>query len=704
MIRNIPLNKLIQSPRNVRRTSDPEADLQLKADIEARGLLQNIVVAKTRKPRGCFTVEAGGRRLAALRALAEHGKLDATHEVACLVLGGGHAAAQEAGLAENFQRLAMNPSDECLAFQRLIADGANVEGVARRFGLTIRFVEGRLRLADLAPVIFEALGAGEITLDIAKAYAATPDRMRQAWVFEQLGRGYSGAHPDSIRRMMTQATASATDRRARFVGEEAYVAAGGRVERDLFSEDAATRWLDVPLLERLAFEKLGVAASEIAAEQGLAFVRPTLDSWIGHGLLAGLEPVPAEVEPLTDAESARIAELEAEIETFAATIEDDEAPEDMREAAEAEIADRNEAIRAIVDRAPTIAPEVRETAGTFLLLGEDGVPRLHTSYYLERVEDQDDREDDESHQTGPEGTRSRSASSSSGTSEPATPPRPALSQRLREELSMQRRDILAVHVAGDPALALGLAIFLMIDPVDGYASESSGSSLVARRPSDPVFGFETPGAPATVALAGIADALDRSWAGGDTRAERFDAFRALDHEARLAWLAFAIARTLEVSRGGEGGGCALHDHLGRLLDIDVASWWRPNGLNWFDRVPKALALEALAEVGGPAFAARYAKAKKAELSESCERIFAGEFVGEVEVKQAALAWVPTAMRFGDAGSREAEPPAPTPEPSAAAAPEPDAEAESDLDTPPWDEEPGDESGGIVQDERIEEAA
>ena len=37
MIRTIPLNKLVPSPRNVRRTTDEQADLQLKADIEARG-------------------------------------------------------------------------------------------------------------------------------------------------------------------------------------------------------------------------------------------------------------------------------------------------------------------------------------------------------------------------------------------------------------------------------------------------------------------------------------------------------------------------------------------------------------------------------------------------------------------------------------------------------------------------------------------
>ena len=99
MIRTIPLNKLVRSPRNVRRSSDEQADLELKADIEARGLLQNLVVTSVAKPKGSFAVEAGGRRLRALQALAEDGKIAKTHEVCCLVIEGRPAEAQEASLA-----------------------------------------------------------------------------------------------------------------------------------------------------------------------------------------------------------------------------------------------------------------------------------------------------------------------------------------------------------------------------------------------------------------------------------------------------------------------------------------------------------------------------------------------------------------------------------------------------------------------------
>jgi ParB family transcriptional regulator, chromosome partitioning protein len=633
MIRTIPLNKLVPSLRNVRRSVDEQADLELKADIEARGLLQNLVVTSTAKPRGSFAVVAGGRRLRALQRLVEEAKLPKTHEVCCLLIEGGAAEAQEASLAENFQRLTMNPADECLAFQQLIGQGADVEGIARRFGLTARFVEGRLRLATLAPVVFEALGAGEISLDVAKAYAATPDQERQAYVFEQMSRGY-GAHPDGIRRMMTQATASATDRGARLVGEEAYITAGGRIERDLFTDAAATRWLDIAILERLACEKMEALAAQAAAETGLGWVRPTLERWIGGAQTAGLRHVPVETPPLTDKESASVDALEAEIEELALGLEDDGLSEEARDAAEAKIRDLSDRIDAIVTKPPIIDDELKPRVGAFLVLDEQGRPKLDSGFYAEISPDGDAADPDGESGVVP--------------AEPGRKPGRAagLSQRLVDELAMQRRDILAVHIAADPGLALDLAIFLMIDGHAGYPCEKSGSSLTAMPPSNPVFDFKTPEAAATIARGEAAETLDRSWADAETRAGRFDAFRALPEAARAAWLGHACARTLEASLNLAGPrSCPFHDHLGQLLGIDVARWWRPTGANYFDRVPKSVTLAALADVGGQDLANRYANARKAELAQTCERIFAGDFIAEVEIKEAALAWVPEAMRF-----------------------------------------------------------
>ena len=633
MIKTVPLNKLVASPRNVRRSGDEQADAALKADIEARGLLQNLVVTGIAKPRGCFAVEAGERRRRALQRLADEGKLAPDQDVCCLVVD--KASAHETSLAENFQRLAMNPADECLAFQQLVEMGCDAEAIARRFGLTVRFVEGRLRLANLAPVIFEALGAGEISLDVAKAYAATPDRERQEYVFEQMSRGYGPAHPDSIRRMMTQATISATDRRARFIGEEAYVAAGGRIERDLFSDNDDARWLDVALVERLATEKMETLAAEVAAEQGLAFVRPSLDSWLSYSATEGLRRVQLETLPLTDEESARVDQLEDEIGGLADLLEDEETGDAARAEAEAKIAELNRALDEIVNKPPVIDDEQKAKLGTFLLLDDQGRPKLDTSFYAEIAAD--DASAAEGDDDAPEAQ------------DDVGPRQSGLSRRLVDELAIQRRDILAVHVAADPAFALDLAIFLMVDRDAHHWGDKCGSSLVASPPSNPVFDFKTPDAAATIAAAEATNALERSWTEGSSRADRFDAFRALPEDARAAWLGHAVARTLEASAGISGEcACAFHDHLGRLLGIDVARWWRPSGANYFDRVPKSVALGALAEVGGPALADRYSKAKKAELAQACERIFAGDFIAEVEVKEAALAWVPDAMRFGAA--------------------------------------------------------
>ena len=671
MIKTIPLNKLIASPRNVRRAEDARADLELKADIEARGLIQNLVVTRVTKPRGSFAVEAGERRRRALQSLAAEGKLAVDHEVCCLVID--RSGATETSLAENFQRLAMNPADECLAFGQLIEQGADVERIARRFGLTVRFVEGRLRLSALAPEIFEALGSGEISLDVAKAYAATADRERQSWVFEQLKGSYSGNHPDSIRRMMTQATASPNDRRARLVGEDAYVAAGGRLERDLFSEDSGERWLDLPLLERLAAEKMEALAEAKTADLGLAWVRPTLESWVPYELTAGLQRIVPDREPLTAEDEARIVAAEAEIDGLIPLIDAEETTDEERREAEDKVRELDREIERLRDKPPVIDEELRPRLGAFLILGDDGEPRLDRVFYAE-MQPEPEAEGGE-----PCAGQSFDGHAPVAEAKAGDQPKP-LSRALVDELAIQRRDILAASVAADPEVAFDLATFLMVDRDAVLSSEPSGSSLLAVAPSDPVFGFKTPEARATLERAKMADELDRSWTSEKTRSERFDAFRALPKKARAAWLAHAVARTLEASSNGSGQRrCVFHDHLGELLGIDVWKWWRPTGANYFDRVPKTVTLAALEEIGGPAFTARYAGMKKAELSQSAERIFAGEIIAEVELKERALAWVPEPMRFA------------APEPSVADADE----------TPPWEDDPadGDEQSDHPEDER-----
>jgi hypothetical protein len=77
---------------------------ELAANIEAKGLLQNLIVAPAKK-RGMFDVTAGGRRLRALNFLLEAGKLAKDHPVACRVLDIDAAEQSELSLIENVIRL-----------------------------------------------------------------------------------------------------------------------------------------------------------------------------------------------------------------------------------------------------------------------------------------------------------------------------------------------------------------------------------------------------------------------------------------------------------------------------------------------------------------------------------------------------------------------------------------------------------------------
>jgi ParB family transcriptional regulator, chromosome partitioning protein len=627
MIQSIPLKKLVPSPRNVRKSSDVLADLQLRADIAARGLLQNLVVRKGK--RGKFEVEAGGRRLAQLQALADEGTLPENHEVTCLVIEGEESEVREASLAENFQRLAMNPADEAQAFASIIEAGATPEDVARRFGLTVRFVEGRLRLAGLAPCVFEALAEGTITLDMAKAYGAISDVERQAYVYAELQDAWYQITPDTIRRMVLDATVRGSDPRAVLVGRDAYIGAGGRIERELFDDDASESWIDVALLEDLAHKAMEEAAARTAQEHGLAWVRPTLGTYVSHDLVEGLSRLPSEPAPMTEHEAQELGALEADYDRVAAVLEDEDSDEDEVAKAEQELVVIDRAMRAINDRPPVLADELKQEAGAFLVLSRNGEPTLVPQFYAETEVIADDG--------------AIEAVRESGT---AKPKGSSLSQRLLDELAMQRRDILAIHLVNDAALALDFMVFTLAD-ADGHDWRAKkASTLVGSVASGPVTGFEAMDAPASAALAEFAGSLDESWRAGESDVERFAKFRALSDEARSAWLGHVVSRTLVASLACEGErSVPLHETLGSLLEIETAHWWRPTAANYFDRVAKARTLEALDAAGGPELVSRYAASKKAELASAAERIFSGNFIGEAEVKERAQAWVPAIMLF-----------------------------------------------------------
>ena len=100
--RFIALSGRVPSPMNVRTGGGENID-ELAMLIDSQKLLQNLVViehvTKQKKATDKFEVVAGGRRLRALRKLAELGKIGQDEEIACMVTSRGQALA--ASTAEN---------------------------------------------------------------------------------------------------------------------------------------------------------------------------------------------------------------------------------------------------------------------------------------------------------------------------------------------------------------------------------------------------------------------------------------------------------------------------------------------------------------------------------------------------------------------------------------------------------------------------
>jgi len=114
----------------------------------------------------------------------------------------------------------MHPADQFEAFKKLAEErGFGAEEIAARFGVTPHVVRQRLRLGAVSPRLMQAYRDGELTLEQLMAFAIAEDHARQEAVYERLSYNRDAS---TIRRLLTETHAAATDRRAIFVGAEAY--------------------------------------------------------------------------------------------------------------------------------------------------------------------------------------------------------------------------------------------------------------------------------------------------------------------------------------------------------------------------------------------------------------------------------------------------------------------------------------------------
>lgn len=322
-LRAIPLNQLFPSPLNVRKTGGTRID-SLAASIKARGLIHRLTVIP--RPRDAkqpgFEVVAGKRRLAALRLLAKRKELATTEPVDCRVVPREQATATS--LAENVEREAMHPADQFAAFAKLVDEGKPAEDIAAEFGVSVDTVQKRLRLANVSPRVMKLYRADELTLEQVMAFAFTEDHAAQDALLD--GDARPPAH--QIRRALTETAVRGDDPRARLVGRDAYIAAGGSIRRDLFGNDATDYFEDAALLDRLATEKLEKAAAKLRKQRPwVQVVAGTLDyeTRAQFGKVPSVRQTPdAKTEKKLAQLRARLAAAEQQAEAAEAEADGDE--------------------------------------------------------------------------------------------------------------------------------------------------------------------------------------------------------------------------------------------------------------------------------------------------------------------------------------------------------------------------------------------
>jgi ParB family transcriptional regulator, chromosome partitioning protein len=614
----VPLHRLSVSPHNVRR-SDRKVEIEsLMASIRAHGLLNNLVVAPI--AGGRFSVVAGGRRLAALKALARDGHLARDFPVPCVLIAG--EAAEETSLVENISRRAMEAMDEVDAFAALAAQGQEVDAIARRFGLSERHVAQRLALAKLSPKLKAAYRRAELSLDAAKAFCLVDDHARQDAVFKALAQPVT--HAASVRLHLMKGAMRAADRLVRFVGLGAYQAADGGVTRDLFDDDAT--YIDDPaLVTQLAEAKLQEVCDTLLSQGwGWASIHlgPTRPVSIGQRLQSELRPLDKDEQGQLDCLTSQRDDLDDAL----AEAEDDDPRWGARDRLDAQI-------QALQEERRTWDRDLMAHAGCILSVGHDG--RAETIFGVIAKADQAKINAIVRRR---ENTKTKAAISSGeivrdpnpdevGKALPWEPAEQIYPKVLVREITAARSVALQQELARRPGEALRVATFALIQCLrTGHGV--SGLTLLGRShwlaEQDGL--ATTRDAMLTRAPLEVEDCLSWCFSAGEA-----------DIAAVFAML---VASNLDLAHEGAGIGDherqKLADAMAGVLELDMRHHWRADPAFW-RRVPKTGLLRALAQ--SPRFSALADDARSVALKQQAKRSKA-ELVDVVIQALDGAGWLP----------------------------------------------------------------
>ncbi|MER9955206.1 ParB/RepB/Spo0J family partition protein [Mesorhizobium australicum] len=625
--RDIPFNQLVLSQSNVRRIKAGVSVEELAEDIARRGILQGLtvrpVVDENGTKTGMFEVPAGGRRFRALELLVKQKRLARTAPVPCVVREGG--IAEEDSLAENVQRAPLHPLDQFRAFLTLREKGQAEEEIAATFFVSANVVKQRLKLASVSPALLDIYAEDGMTLAQLEAFTVSGDHARQEQVFERLKASYDKS-AYAVRRMLTEGAVRASDKRAQFIGIDAYIDAGGTVLRDLFEGDDGGWLRDVAVVDQMLAAKLKVESETITAE-GWKWTEVAPDFAYGHTY--ALRRLHGEPMPLTAKEEATRDALKTEFDRLVTEHEgNDELPDEV----DARLGELETALEAFEARPLSFDPKEIARAGAFISIAGDGRLRVERGYVRPEdevpVASEAEASDGEAMSDGT--SASDNADDADGargdiTAEPEDDEGLSpISDRLMTELTAHRTLGLRHALGEQPDVAFRAALHAMtLRTFYSYGSDSC-LELDLKTVS---FGAQAPGLNDSVSAEAIR-ARHESWTKALPKdsAELWDSLGDWDSDSRAALFAHVVSLSVNsVSEAWNRRPRALAhaDQLALAVDLDMAARWKPTADTFLGRVTKARILQAVAEAKGQRAADRIAHLKKGDMATEATTLLNG---------------------------------------------------------------------------------
>ncbi|HFF9362305.1 TPA: ParB/RepB/Spo0J family partition protein [Escherichia coli] len=583
---SVPLASLIKSPLNVRTVPySAESVSELAESIKGVGLLQNLVVHTL--PGDRYGVAAGGRRLAALNMLAERGILPADWPVRVKVIPQELATA--ASMTENGQRRDMHPAEQIAGLRAMAQEGKTPAQIGDLLGYSPCHVQRMLKLADLAPVILDALAEDLITTEHCQALALENDTARQVQVFEAACQSGWGGKPEvqTIRRLVTESeVAVAGNSKFRFVGADAF--SPDELRTDLFSDDG-DGYVDRVALDAALLEKLQAVAEHLREAEGWEWcagrMEPVGECREDVGTYRCL-PEPEAV--LTEAEEECLNELMARYDAL-----ENQCEESDLLAAEMKLMRCMAKVRAWT-------PEVRAGSGVV-------VSWRYGNVCVQRgvqLRSEDDATDD--------------ADRTEQVQEKA--PVEEISLPLLTKMSSERTLAVQAALMQQPDKSLALLAWTLCLNVFGSGAYSKPAqiSLECKHyslTSDAPSGKEGAAFMAMMAeKARLAALLPEGWSRDMTT------FLSLSQEVLLSLLSFCTACSIHGVQTRECGHTSRSplDTLESAIGFHMRDWWQPTKANFFGHLKKPQIIAALHEAGLSGAARDAEKMKKGDAAEHAE--------------------------------------------------------------------------------------